>query len=149
MFCQVLNLIHTILEIGLTGEFIKTKLRRLEYFDSVDFRNLIQFLELLAELDYTHYQRIKELLQRKSIGLPFVENHYKKLMNTDSDIHFLAPIHPDFPSNFFELNPCPFGIYVQGSRSLLKNESVAIIGSRKASYFALQESEYIGKHLAK
>lgn len=83
---------------------------------------------------------------------------YFKIKNAISNKEVIEPVYlencitildEDYPKEFFELKEKPFVLYYYGDLSLLKEEKVAIVGSRNPSDYAKMATKDLAQSLKK
>jgi DNA processing protein len=76
---------------------------------------------------------------RWSVNLNLVDKHQVKLIPFTS---------PDYPEQLAKTPDAPIILYVKGDVSVLKNECVAVVGTRLASIYGLESAQQIASELA-
>lgn len=93
-------------------------------------RNKLIALALKYEGDYN--QILKALIKNEEIEGVYIKN-------------CLTIIDPDYPKDFFNLKSPPFVLFYKGNIELLKEEKIAIVGSRRACPYALKATSMLAK----
>lgn len=65
-----------------------------------------------------------------------------------SDAHYIVFGDHDYPSALLHISDPPLGLTFTGDASLLQRKSVSVVGSRKASAFAVRQSYMVGERFA-
>lgn len=69
--------------------------------------------------------------------------------NLENSCEIITQDEKEFPRLLKELRNAPLALHVLGNQKLLQQQSVAIIGSRRSSFYALQKSLSIAKELCR
>ena len=72
----------------------------------------------------------------------FLEGEYNYLRKTG--VEFFTIFDDDYPSLLKEIKHPPIVLYTKGNRQLLHSTSVALVGSRKASFYGLKIAQEFG-----
>lgn len=65
----------------------------------------------------------------------------------DKDVDYVLYIDKSFPLQLKELKNCPFILYVRGDISVLSQQSIAVVGTRKITQYGIKVTEMITQEL--
>ncbi|MBM4250500.1 MAG: DNA-processing protein DprA [Deltaproteobacteria bacterium] len=112
-----------------------------------DWRDFIVFL--VKSLDYVQswwavYQRITR--DQGDRLAQAIASHIK--VAKAAGAHYIVFGDHDYPSALLHISDPPLGLTFTGDASLLRRQSVSVVGSRKASPFAVHQSYMVGARFA-
>lgn len=81
----------------------------------------------------------KVIQQKNQIRL---EEEWQKQILQES-LEIIWPDHPDYPPLLKEIASAPFILFCKGNRKILKNPQLAVVGSRRATFYGRQVLEKI------
>lgn len=77
------------------------------------------------------------------------EKEWEKVLNQDKDLKIITKLNENYPPLLHETPFAPLVLYVSGNiETLSSNYSVALVGTRKATYYGREVSFKLGRELA-
>ena len=76
----------------------------------------------------------------------FLEGEYNLLRQKDIEVITIAD--EDYPYSLKQIDCAPIVLYIKGNRGILKSAGVALVGSRKASFYGLKIAEEFARTFA-
>lgn len=135
---------------------IKNFLIFLSMFDNTYLKNQ-QIIEALGDdISLKHFCKNKfneKVLSKENhekmkerADLTRIKNYYNNLLN--DDIILLTKYSLNYPEKLKELSDAPFFLFCKGDISLLKHQSLAVVGTRKPTAYGRMATERLVKDIA-
>ena len=128
---------HKIFQLTLNKHFMRLQ----EYYGS--FEEAWRYLDFSLELGIPERSYEKFLSMKKNIEPKQLEEEYYR-----SGIGVLTRLDPNYPDFLLHISNIPCILYYCGDFSLLKKESLAIVGSRMASAYGLKQAHLMAEELS-
>ena len=142
-FTEQSNILALSLVPGIGATTVKRIITKYETASNAILQNVEELLsdKIISKKSATFYNKINiESLQQQAVKILL---EYKK-----DNIKYVSLSEPSYPKSLFDINDPPPVLFYKGNLPLETKLKVAVVGSRKASFYGKQNSEKIGKELS-
>ncbi|TNF68000.1 MAG: DNA-protecting protein DprA [Gammaproteobacteria bacterium] len=111
----------------------------------VDFFNHLNHYQSSLQLPYQTYLELKKGITKEQI------QYYQQVqqwLDASKSHHLLTIKSPHYPKRLLQIHNPPPILYVKGSLDAISMPQIAIVGTRKASYYGLKNAFSFAKELA-